>query len=139
MSPRTRMAAAISAVALGFSLLLFGPALGQITLSPYTGGFFSRVMVRYTPEESGRLRVIECYEAVVSTVPTGSTVTVDVDGDDSFSYQRIAEIAYPRLGVSEEPAASDYIVRVTDDPPSDSDDALIEQVCGGRVIWVVEG
>lgn len=127
-----RSAVAGGVVVAGLGILLFAPAGGAVSISPFSRSFFDRLYSRYTAAEAGSIALLDCLAGVAAAVPDGSTMQI-TSHDDSYAQQRLTELSYPRVSVVG--SGAEYDVRV-DSPTSAT--PIASEVCGDRTVEVVK-
>ena len=120
-------------VVLGLGVLLFLPARGAISLSPYSQSFFDRLGSPLTPLEAEVLGQYRCYEDALAVIPDGSPAWLHAS--DANVDQRMSEIAYPRIRLVTTTDGYGIYVDPTADLPGRS---VLETTCGAFEIAVVE-
>lgn len=130
---RTRGIVTKVVVVIGLGVLLFLPARGAISLSPYSQSFFDRLASPLTPIEAEVLGQYRCYEDALAVIPDGSPAWLHAA--DANVDQRMSEIAYPRIRLVTTTDGYGIYVDATTDPPGT---VVLETTCGAFDITVVE-
>lgn len=124
----------IATMSVGLVTLAFLPAGGRPAYLSQLSEFKNRLLEnRYSEEELSELNFLECIDKNLEKIPDGSALRIETE--DGYLIQRIADISYPRLQLTETDVG--YGIQVNSEPQS-SQELVFSFQCSNVSFQVVK-